>query len=256
MRLRRLLTRVVLAGPLALSPLAVPAPGRATTTCAPGGSIVLGAYWLSNDIEAAAGSGWQCLWDNWRTRTAIGWGTSWNWSGAPGSVKSFAGSVLGWHWGWKTSGTGLPTRLSDDREVKTAWRYQPPRSGSFTVVYDLWLHDQAKPGAKSTPTDEVTVWLYRSGGTEPLGTKVGTVSVAGTRWDLYEGQKGWQVYTFVRTANISSVNLDLRDFLGYLRSNLGLSSAKYLSGVEAGTEVSTGAGQLNTTSYYTGVGRP
>jgi hypothetical protein len=216
----------------------------------------MGKYWLADDVEAAAGSGWQCIWDNWQTRTAIGWGTSWSWSGRPGSVKSFAGSVLGWRWGWKASGTGLPTRLSDDRGVKTAWRYQVPRSGSFNVVYDLWLHGEAKPGAGSTPTDEVTVWLYRSGGAEPLGTRIGRVSVAGTSWDLYEGQKGWQVYTFVRTANTSSVNLDLGDFLDYLRSDLGLSSAKYLSGVDAGTEVFTGSGQLTTTSYYTGVGTP
>ncbi|MBC6458491.1 GH12 family glycosyl hydrolase domain-containing protein [Actinomadura sp. HBU206391] len=255
MRLRRLLTRVALAGPLALSPLLVPAPLRATTTCERDGAIVMGRYWLNNDIEAPAGSGWQCLWDNWRTRTAIGWGTSWSWSGRPDTVKAFASSVLGWRWGWKASTGGLPTRLSDDQDVKTAWRYQAPRSGSFAVAYDLWLHDVAKPGADSTPTDEVLVWTYRSGGAEPLGTKVGTVSVGGDGWDLYEGEKGWQIYTFVRTTNTSSVKLDLGDFLDYLRSNLGLSPAKYLSGVAAGAEVFTGSGQLNTTSYFTSIAR-
>ncbi|GAA2116055.1 GH12 family glycosyl hydrolase domain-containing protein [Actinomadura alba] len=254
MRLRRLLTRVALAGPLALAPLAVAAPGRATTTCSPGGSIVTGRYWLVNDIEAAAGKGWQCVWDNWRTRSAIGWGTSWSWSGRPESVKSFTGSVLGWRWGWKTSGTGLPTRLSEDRSVKSAWRFQPPSSGRFTIGYDLWLHDEAKPGADSSPTDEVAVWLYRSGGTQPLGNRIGAVRVDDTTWDLYEGVKGWQVYTFVRSENTSSVNLDLGDFLDYLRSNLGLSSGKYLSGVEAGAGVFTGSGQLSTTSYYSSVG--
>jgi len=50
----------------------------------------------------------------------------------------------------------------------------------------------------------------------------------------------------------TSQTLDLKDFLNYLVSR-GLSSSKYLSSVESGTEIFTGNGQLDTTSYYANV---
>ena len=62
------------------------------------------------------------------------------------------------------------------------------------------------------------------------------------------------MYSFVRTSNVSSASLNLRDFTNYLVANNGLSSSKYLLSVEAGTEVFTGAGTLNTTAYSVTMG--
>jgi xyloglucan-specific endo-beta-1,4-glucanase len=252
---RSLLTHTSVAGALVLGMLGVATPARATTTCEAFGSITMGKYWLNNNTwGAGSGSGQQCIWNTSQSGSTIAWGTSWNWSGQPSQVKSFDSSVLGWHWGWKNSGTGLPVQLSANRNVSSGWNFQPSGSGTFNVAYDLWLHTISNPDWSNQPSDEVMIWLYRAGGAGPLGTRVATVNIAGTNWDLYEGNIGWQVHSFVRTSNTTSATLNLRDFLNYLRSTQGLSSAKYLTSVEAGTEVFVGSGQLNTTSYFTNVG--
>ena len=251
---RSLLTHTAVAGAFVLGMLGVASPAQATTTCEPFGSITMGKYWLNNNTwGASSGTGQQCIWDTSQSGSTIAWGTNWNWSGQSSQVKSFDSSVLGWHWGWKNSGTGLPVQLSANRSVSSGWRFQPPSSGTFNVAYDLWLHTIPNPDWSNQPSDEVMIWLYRAGGAGPLGTRVATVNIAGTNWDLYEGNIGWQVHSFVRTSNTTSVSLNLRDFLNYLRSR-GLSSSKYLTSVEAGTEVFVGSGQLNTTSYFTNVG--
>lgn len=253
MRLRPLLTRATLAGSLALGATGMAPAVRPGTTCEPHGSVAIGDYRLDNDIRGETGTGWQCVWDSWHSGATIGWGTSWNWSGPPTSVKSFASSVLGWHWGRKSTGTGLPTRLSAARSVKTGWRFQPPTSGTFDIGYDLLLHDTATPAGNSPPADEVMIWLYRSGGTRPPGARVGTVTIGRTTWDRYRGRTGWPVHTFVRRTNTSSATLDLADFLAHLRKTEGLGPDEHLTGVDAGVRVFQGTGQLSTDSYYTKV---
>jgi hypothetical protein len=247
--------RAALTGALALGALGVATPARAATTCEAFGSITMGKYWLNNNLWGqSSGTGSQCMWDTGQSGSTIRWGTNWNWSGQTSQVKSFTSSVLGWHWGWKNSGTGLPVQLSANRSVSSGWSYQPSGSGTFNVAYDLWLHTIPNPDWSNQPTDEVMIWLYRAGGAGPLGTRVATADIGGTTWDLYQGNIGWEVYSFIRRTNTTSATLDLRDFLNYLRSNRGLSSSKYLTSVEAGTEVFVGSGQLDTTSYFTNVG--
>jgi hypothetical protein len=253
MRLRPLLTRATLAGSFALGATGMAPDVGPGTTCEPGGGVTVGKYRLVNDIHGEAGTGWQCVWSSWRSGATIGWGTSWSWSGPPTSVKSFARGVLGRRPGGETAGTGLPARLSAARSVKTGWRFEPPTSGSFGVGYDLLLHDTATPDESSPPTDEVMIWLHRSGDVRPPGSKVETAMIGGTTWDRYRGTTDRPVHTFVRRANVSSVTLDLVGFLTRLREARELDPDEYLTGVDAGVQVLRGSGQLSTDSYYTKV---
>lgn len=244
-------TRSLLVASLTIATLLVApaAPAQAANTCAPFGAITSGKYWLNNNLWGqSSGSGWQCLWDT-RAGATIGWGTSWSWSGQPSQVKSFTSSVLGWHWGWKTTGTELPVRLNAGRDIFTDTRYRVSGSGTMNVAYDLWLHDIPNPDWPNNPTDEIMIWLYRSGGAGPLGTSQGTVTIAGTQWDLYRGNIGWNVFSFVRRANTTSATLHLQDFLNNLTGRGWVPATKYLSSIEHGTEVFTGTGQLDVDAY-------
>ncbi|MBA2395033.1 MAG: RICIN domain-containing protein [Ktedonobacteraceae bacterium] len=228
---------------------------KAAQICNTSGMISMGKYWLnSNEWGASSGSGTQCIWDTSNTGSSIAWGTSWNWTGQSNSVKTYDSSVLGWHWGWQNTNTGLPIQLSSNKGVQTGWNFNLTQNNANTldVSYDLWLHTISNPTSSSGPSDEVMVWLYKAGGAGPVGTKQATVTLGGTSWDLYEGNIGWEVHSFVRTTNTTSQTLDLKDFLNYLVSR-GLSSSKYLSSVESGTEIFTGNGRLDTTSYYANV---
>ncbi|HZR40058.1 MAG TPA: cellulose binding domain-containing protein [Ktedonobacteraceae bacterium] len=228
---------------------------KAAQVCNNGSTITMGKYWLNSNLWGAnTGSGSQCIWDTSISGSNIAWGTSWNWTGQANSVKSYDSSVLGWHWGWMNSNTGLPIQLSSNQSVQTSWSYNLTQTtpGGIDVSYDTWLSPNPNLG-NANPSDEVMVWLYHGGGVQPVGSRQTTVTIDGTSWDLWQGSTSWQVYSFVRTSNTSSQSLNLMDFYQYLISR-GLSSSKYLLSVESGTEIFTGAGQLNTTSYSTNVG--
>jgi xyloglucan-specific endo-beta-1,4-glucanase len=226
--------------------------------CTDFAALTRGRYWVNNNVWGKAdGTGSQCVWENGLTGDNLSWGTRWTWAGDNTKVKSYASAVLGWHWGWKVpSGTGLPVRLSAGKAVTANWNFKVTQSTSnvMNVAYDLWLHDMANPDWQNNPTDEVMVWLYKSGGAGPVGTKQATVTIAGTTWDLYRGNIGWEVYSFVRTTNTSAAGLDLTDFTDDLVARGWLAKTKYLSSVQAGTEIFTGSGQLDTTAYSVKIG--
>jgi hypothetical protein len=255
-RFGRAIVSVVASMALLWAALPVPA-AHADSTCAAYGTITQGKYWINNNLWGqSSGSGWQCVWNTYTSGNTTGWGTNWSWSGQSNSVKSYSSSVLGWHWGWRLQNTGLPTQLSANRNVNSGWTYRVANNGAATmnVAYDLWLHTQSNPTWEHNPSDEVMIWLYRTGGAGPVGTRQATVNIAGTNWDLYRGNIGWNVFSFVRTANTSSATLNLRDFLNHLVSRGWVSNGKYLTSVQAGTEVFIGTGRLDTDSYYANVG--
>ncbi|MFH8403801.1 endo-1,4-beta-glucanase [Streptomyces sp. NPDC018019] len=232
-------------------------PARAADGCVPNESTPMGKYWLNNNTwGAGSGSGWSCTWATYQSGNTIGWGTTHDWSGAPESVKSYASSVLGWHWGWKSGATGLPVRLSARTPVRAKWSYQvkETRPGAYNVSYDLWLHDRPDTDWQSRPKHEVMVWLAKGGGAMPLGTRQQRVKIAGAYWDLYAGRTDWNVYSFVRVGGTTASDLDLDDFLQALVRRGAVAPTDYLSGVEAGTEAFTGRAQLDTTAYEVQVG--
>lgn len=244
----------VLAATIALVLHAVPA--SAAQVCNNGDSITMGKYWLNSNLwGASTGSGSQCISDTSINGSTIAWSTTWNWTGQANSVKSYDSSVLGWHWGWKNSNTGLPIQLSSNQSVSTSWSFNLSQTtpGGQNVSYDAWISPNANLG-NANPSDEVMVWLYNTGGISPVGSKQTTVTIDGTSWDLWEGTTSWQVHSFVRTSNTTSQSLNLMDFFNYLSTARGLSSSKYLISVESGTEVFTGAGRLDTTAYSTNIG--
>lgn len=226
--------------------------------CTDFAALVRGKFWVNNNVWGKAdGTGSQCVWENGLSGDNLSWGTRWTWAGDNTKVKSYASAVLGWHWGWKVpTGTGLPVQLSAGKAVTTNWNFQVTQTTGnvMNVAYDLWLHDIANPDWQNNPTDEVMVWLYKSGGAGPVGTKQATVTIAGTTWDLYRGNIGWEVYSFVRTSNTSAAALDLTGFTDDLVARGWLAKTKYLSSVQAGTEIFTGSGRLDTTAYSVKIG--
>ena len=216
-------------------------------------SIDMGKYWINNNLWGkGSGSGSQCISAASTSGNSIAWSTRFNWSGQANTVKSYASSVLGWHWGVKRPDTGLPVQLSANRDITTKWDFEVTQEGSVTqnVSYDVWLHDKPDPTYKDQPTDELMIWLYRSNGAGPAGTKQVTVTIGDARWDVYKGVVGtWNVYSYVRTTNTTSADLNIRDFTQDVVSRGWMSTSKFLTSVQAGTEVFTGKGQVDTTSY-------
>jgi xyloglucan-specific endo-beta-1,4-glucanase len=227
---------------------------KANNSCTQDASITLGKYWVNNnEWGAASGSGTQCIWSNCQTGDLVGWGTSFNWTGTANAVKTYASLVFGWQWGWKVQNTGLPLQLSSPKAVNCGWDFTVTQTGTITidVSYDMFAHAISNPGATDNPTDEIMVWLYRANGAGPIGATAATVTIDGTSWELHKGtNNSWNVYSYVRTANAETAALNMMDFMADLVSRGWMTKDKYLSSVQAGTEVFTGNGQLQTNGFY------
>ncbi|WP_406441185.1 hypothetical protein OHB00_36245 [Streptomyces sp. NBC_00631] len=96
--------------------------GESSRKCTAFDTIALGKYYLNDNLWGQdKGTGTQCVWDNSRSASTISWGTSHTWAnnnkGSDSDVKSYASTVLGWHWGWKPdkASTGLPIRVGDGK---------------------------------------------------------------------------------------------------------------------------------------------
>jgi hypothetical protein len=95
------------------------------------------------------------------------------------------------------------------------------------------------------------IWLYRSGGAAPIGSVAATATIGGATWDLHRGRNDrWNVFSYVRTVNANSSVLNMMDFMRDLVTRGWVENTKYLSTVQAGTEVFVGTGQLDTTGFY------
>ncbi len=250
---------------------------EANRGCTSGHTLMFDPLWVWNNQWGDQSATDQCVFSTCSSGSMIGWGTSFAKTGAPNTVKSFSSAVLGWHWGWKVppERTGLPLRISEDHSITCDWDYTVTREGTVTmnVVYDLWVHSVELTGASNEwdtdgvpefrPTDEIMIWLYRSNGAGPIsrtGSPVAEFTIAGEDFELHEGavtgqdQSGatityWNVYSFVKKENAETgMRLDLKDFFGALATR-GFSTSKYLSSIEAGTEVFLGTGRLDTSSF-------
>jgi len=221
--------------------------------CENGAFLIQGKYYLFNNLWGAnTGAGSQCIWKGLSNQLDITWGTSWNWTGQHDTIKSYASVVWGWHWGWIVSDTGLPVQLISLHSLRTAWSFDLTcaRLGGINVTYDIWLSSNPDSGGKN-PTGEVMIWLYHTGDIRPIGSRQTSLTIEDIEWDLWKGPhpvSAWPVYSFIRRINTKTQNLDLINFFQYLAS-AGLSDSDYLLSVQAGAEVFTGEGRLDTTFY-------
>ncbi len=218
-------------------------------------AIIEGKYWINNNqwgITGATGS--QSIWGTCQTGDLVGWGTSWSWSGGSG-VKTYASLVFGWQWGWRVSNTGLPIVLSSSSAVNCGWQFSltSATTGVYNVAYDTWLTTTATPDANTTPSEEVMVWLYAAGGAGALGSlNASNVSLAGATWNLYWGKGGstWNVASYVRTSNATAATMNMMLFYRDLVTRGLVPNTRYLASIQAGTEVTSGSGELDTTGFY------
>lgn len=235
------------------------APSAGAATCATSFCTVdlNSRIWINNNTwgQDASPAGWS---ESVTTNSANAFRTDFNWpNGAnQNSVKAYPSAVLGWHWGWHfPTGTGLPVQLSANRDINTSYAYSASfgSGGTANVSYDIWMHTQSNPNLEN-PSDEMMIWVNATGGAGPIGGTIATVNIGGATWDLHRGNIGWEVWSFVRTSNSGSGTINLKNFTDYLRNTWGLSSSKYLTSVQFGSEIFHGTGNVNVTNYTCTVG--
>jgi hypothetical protein len=222
-------------------------------TCESGWSAIMGKYILNNNWWGTAGAtGQQCIWGTCQDGDVVGWVTNWNWSGGTSPVLTYSSVVFGWQYGFQVSNTGLPIQVSTSKAINCGWDFALTQtSGGYNVAYDIWLHTSANPPSTGGQSDEIMIWLNKAGNPAPAGsTYASGISIAGATWNLWEGNVGWPVHSYVRTPNTSSATMNVMAFMNDLVTRGRIPNTRYVTGVQAGVEVRSGGGTLTTNGFY------
>ncbi|GAA3617621.1 hypothetical protein GCM10022223_37830 [Kineosporia mesophila] len=120
--------------------------------------------------------------------------------------------------------------------------------GVWNASYDIWFDPTARKDGQNTGA-ELMVWANHSGGASPVGSKVGTVTTAGGTWDVWYGNTGWNVISYVRTSAASSVDFKVTDFYNDAVQRGYAQSSWYLTSIQAGFEPWSGGKGLGISGF-------
>ncbi|GAA3801349.1 hypothetical protein GCM10022226_21310 [Sphaerisporangium flaviroseum] len=176
-------------------------------------------------------------------------------NGAPGSYPAV---YAGCHYANCSSGSGLPMRVTDSRfatiQTSVSMTY-PSSAGVYDAAYDIWFDPTARTDGQNTGA-ELMIWLNHTGTVQPVGSRVATVSLAGGTWDVWFGNIGWNVVSYVRTSPTSSISFPVSTFYSDMVSRGYAQNSWYITSVQAGFEPWVGGTGLavNNFSYSVGSG--
>jgi len=229
-----LLTAAVIATLTAVG-VAAPAAHADTQICSQYGSTTIqgGRYVVQNNVWGDSTT--QCI-----NVTSTGFSVTSAVHNLPqnGAPAAYPSVYAGCHYANCTSGSGLPMRVSDSRfaTTSTSVSMSYPNNGSvYDASYDIWFDPTARTDGQNTGA-ELMVWLNRTGSVQPAGSKVGTASIAGANWDVWYGNYGWNVISYVRQGAVSSINFAVSSFYRDMVSRGYAQNSWYMTSVQAGFE--------------------
>ncbi|WVK87601.1 cellulose binding domain-containing protein [Dactylosporangium sp. AC04546] len=168
-------------------------------------------------------------------------------NGAPASYPSV---YYGCHYANCSSGSILPLRVSDSRfgTLQSSVSMSYPGSGQWDAAYDIWFDPTPRTDGQNTGA-EIMIWLNHAGAPQPVGSRVATVNLAGGTWDVWYGNIGWNVISYVRTQGTGSLNFAPATFFNDTVSRGYAQTSWYLTSLQAGFEPWTGGQGLAVNSF-------
>ncbi|MET9493679.1 cellulose binding domain-containing protein [Streptomyces sp. NPDC006552] len=210
---------------------AAPAAQADTTLCeAFGSTTVQGRYVVQNNRWGTSAT--QCV-----DVTDSGFRISQADGSVPtnGAPKSYPSIYNGCHYTNCSPGTKLPARLSTVTSAPTGISYSYVNDAVYDAAYDIWL--DPTPRTDGVNRTEIMIWFNKVGPIQPVGSQVGTATVAGRSWQVWSGNNGSNdVLSFVAPAAISSWNFDVMDFVRQAVARGMAQDSWYLTSVQAGFE--------------------
>lgn len=219
---------------------AAPPAAAATEICDQYGSAAIdgGRYVVQNNRWGTSAT--QCI-----TVTGTGFSVTRADGSVPpnGAPKSYPSVFFGCHYGSCSQTGGLlgPTglRASDARfrQLTSSTSISVPGSGTWDAAYDIWFNrTQPSTGTGQNDGAEVMVWLDHRGTIQPIGSRVGTATLDGSTWDVWFGNIGWNVISYVRQQSTTSIDFSVAEFWDdVVRRGYG-SNDWYLTSIQAGFE--------------------
>jgi hypothetical protein len=168
-----------------------------------------------------------------------------------GAPASYPAIYIGCHYSNCSPGTNLPIQISAISSANTSISYSYV-NGTFDAAYDIWL--DPTPKTNGVNATEIMVWFNRQGSIQPVGSRVGTASVAGRSWEVWQGNNGGNdVVSYVAPSAISSWSFDVKAFITDVISRGKATNSWYLTSIQAGFEPWIGGQGLAVTSFSASV---
>ena len=159
-----------------------------------------------------------------------------------GAPKSYPSMVAGCHWGRCTDAPGLPVRASEIGDARTAVSITRA-PGSWNASYDIWFDHAQAPQGQNDGT-ELMIWIDGEDAPDPIGEVVAAVTIAGAAWDVWQGDIGWHVISFVRQRGATSVDLPLAPFVAEAVERGATEPEWWMTSVQMGFEPWSGGAGL------------
>jgi hypothetical protein len=189
-----------------------------------------GGYTIYNNIWGD-GAGEQCIW----AESYSNWGVTANHPNT-GGVKSYP-----------NASKEINRSVSGIGSLSSSFNVTVPGSGAYSTTYDIWADNNQY---------EIMVWVNKTGAVGPIagawddsGTPIPestNTSVGGHTWNVYKGNIGFTVISFVRTSNTSSGTVNIKALLDYIR-NQGWFGDVTVGKVQFGFEITSSSGGLDFT---------
>ena len=172
-----------------------------------------------------------------------------------GAPTGYPSVYRGCHYGNCTAGfSPVAANSAKFAGIGTSVSMRYPAGGNWDASYDIWFDPTARTNGQNTGA-EIMVWLNHSGLPQPIGSRVGTVSLAGGTWDVWEGNIGWNVVSYVRTAGTGSMSFPVSTFYKDAIGRGYASNSWYLTSIQAGFEPWSGGTGLAVTNFAVTTGR-
>ncbi|MGW2155269.1 GH12 family glycosyl hydrolase domain-containing protein [Nonomuraea sp. NPDC001699] len=172
-----------------------------------------------------------------------------------GAPAAYPAIYAGCHYAACTSGSGLPVQAGSAGfgALRSAVAMTYPGSGTWDAAYDIWFDPTPRTDGQNTGA-ELMIWLNKRGSIQPVGSQVGTVTLAGGTWQVWYGNIGWNVVSYVRTSATPSLDFAVDTFYSDAVSRGYAQRSWYLTSVQAGFEPWVGGAGLAVDSFSFGSG--
>jgi endoglucanase len=169
-----------------------------------------------------------------------------------GSPAAYPSIYAGCHYGNCSTNSGLPLQVSQFGDPQSSVAFSTA-SGQWDASYDIWFDSQPDPSGQNDG-EELMIWANHAGSPEPAGSQIGTATIEGATWDVWEarltnGGISWNDVSYVREQPTTSLTVNLTDFTNDSLSRGYLNSGWYLTSVQFGFEPWQGGPGLGVNSF-------
>jgi hypothetical protein len=172
--------------------------------------------------------------------------------GPPGSYPSI---YLGCHYNNCSPSTNLPMQVKSIKKAETGINLKYVGDATFDASYDIWL--DPNPIKTGVNKQEIMIWLNKQGPIQPIGNKVGDVTIAGQNWQVWSGSNGQNdVISYVVPYPIPNIIFDVLDFVDDVVKRGLITNDLYLTSIQAGFEPWQGGQGLAIQGFRATVNTP